>query len=175
MRPFTYLLLIPFVLLACTKQNENPSGNGGNNNNNGSGTPPPSSKPTTQVSILIDDSPMVITSFDYQRGSASLSITATNAKQKVTANVYNFYQTSAWNMMYTMEVSYFTRPDSLSGWGTGYTRPVPRDDEVRFVNFTPLKDSLVTGDFSGSFAPETVAKLNGAVTIRGSFQLVFPH
>ena len=173
MRPFTYLLLIPFVLLACSKQNENPSGSGGNNNS--SGTPPPPSKPTTRVSILVDDSPMVITSLAYQRGSAQLSITATNATQKVTADVYNFYQTSAWNMMYTMEVSYFTRPDSLSGWGTGYTRPAPRDDEVRFVNFTPLKDSLVTGDFSGSFAPAIVTKLDGPVTIKGSFQLVFPH
>jgi hypothetical protein len=104
-----------------------------------------------------------------------MTIAATNALQKVTAEGFHFYQHSAFDMMYTQEVSFFTRADSLADWGVTHTRPVPRDDGVRFQNFSPLSDSVVSGSFSGSFnGGGGIEKGEGdVIRVKGSFMLVF--
>jgi hypothetical protein len=77
-------------------------------------------------------------------------------------------------MMYIMEVSYFTRTDSLSGWGVTYPRPVPRNEEIRFDNFTPLTDKIVKGNFLGTFLEGSgPIKEEHRITVTGSFVLVF--
>jgi hypothetical protein len=122
---------------------------------------------------------MKITSLTFSRYGkgmgGGMTITASNAFQKVTAETFNWYQQSPWSMMYTMQVSYFTRADSLADWGETHTRPVPRDDEVRYENFLPLTDSVVTGNFSGSFnGVGGIVKGGGSfITVKGNFQLVF--
>ena len=104
-----------------------------------------------------------------------MTITASNAFQKVTAEAFNWYQRSAWRMVYRMQVSYFTRTDSLADWGETHTRPVPRDDEVRYENFLPLSDSVVRGTFAGSFnGGGGIVKGGGNfITVKGNFKLVF--
>jgi len=70
---------------------------------------------------MINDTAMHITSLSYERhGNAiggGMTITAGNNIQKVTAEVSHFYQNSPWDMIYQMEVSYFTRADSSGGLG----------------------------------------------------------
>lgn len=175
MRNFTKLLFISFLLFSCSKQNEGP----GNSTGTPPGNPPVKpAPPVTQLTIMINDTAMKITSLSYERhGSGAgggMTITASNDVQKVTAVAFNFYQNSPWDMIYQMEVSYFTRADSLSAWGGTYTRPVPRDDQLRFDNFTPLADSVVTGNFSGSFnGTGGLEKEGQATTVKGNFKLVF--
>jgi len=177
MQNFTRLLLISFLLFSCSKQNESPGDPSGRPPQP---TPPKTETPTTKLTIMINDTAMNIASLSYERhGSGTgggMTITASNAIQKVTAVVFNFYQNSPWDMIYQEEVSYFTRADSLGDWGGTYTRPIPRDDGVTFDNFTPLADSVVTGLFSASFNKGGVIKGEGgqpSITIKGNFKLVF--
>ncbi len=175
MRNFTQLLLLSFLLFSCSKHNDSPGNNAGSNPVS---TPAAPAAPVTTVSIMINDTAMHITALSYARyGSGiggGLSITASNGTQKVTAETFNFYQHSAWDMIYQEEVSYFSREDSLSSWGGTYARPIPRDDEVRFNNFTPLSDSVVTGHFSASFiGTGDIGKESQVTTVKGTFKLVF--
>jgi len=129
---------------------------------------------------MINDTAMNIMSLSYERyGSGmggGMTITASNGVQKVKAEAFNFYQHSPWSMIYQEQVSYFTHTDSLKDWGETYLRPVPRDDQVTFDNFTPLSDSVVTGAFSASFnGGGGIAKGGQATTVKGNFKLVFIH
>ena len=175
MRNFTQLLLLSFLLYSCSKHNDGPGNNTGGNPGS---TPAKPAAPVTKVTITINDTAMHITSLSFERYGTGLggglTITASNAFQKVTAETFNFYQQSPWSMIYEEQVSYFARADSLSSWGSTYTRPVPRDDQVSFDNFTPLTDSVVTGNFSASFnGTGGISKEGQAITIKGTFKLVF--
>ncbi|MDO6432778.1 hypothetical protein Q4E93_19380 [Flavitalea sp. BT771] len=175
MRNFTRLLLLSCLLFSCSKHNDGPGGS------SGPSPAPPAvpAAPQTTVTVTINDTVMKITSLSYSRyGSGEgggMTITAANAFQKVMAKTFNWYQRSPWSMMYTMEVSYFTRADSLADWGEDYTRPAPRDDEVRYENFLPLSDSVVRGDFSGTFnGSGGIVKGGGnGIKVKGNFKLVF--
>ena len=122
---------------------------------------------------------MNITSLSFERhgdgNGGGMTIIANNNVQKVIAEIYNFYQNNPLGMIYTEQVDYSTRDDSSSSWGGDYTRPVPRDDQVAFDNFTPLSDSVVTGNFSASFYSNGSTKEKKTITVKGSFQLVFDH
>jgi hypothetical protein len=176
MRNFTQLLLISILFFSCSKDHEDLPGS--SNTNLPAQPPAPPPAPVTTLSILVNDTVMNITSMSYERhgtgNGGGMTITASNNVQKVIATAYNWYQNSPWQMMYTMEVSYFTRTDSTGDWGVTYTRPVPRDDRVMYNNFMPLADSVVTGNFTASFnAKEGNAKENKLITVKGNFQLVF--
>lgn len=175
MRNFTRLLLFSFILFSCSKQNATP---GGNTGGVAGSTPVKPVAPVTAVTILINNTAMNITSLSFERYGSGMgggvTITASNSVQKVKAEAFNFYQQNPWGMIYQEQVSYFTRADSLQDWGAGYTRPVPRDDEVRFDNFTPLSDSVVNGSFSGSFnSPDYISREGQSIIIKGNFKLVF--
>jgi hypothetical protein len=175
MKNFTLLLFIVLVIASCKKDNDPPY------TNPPSPPAPPSQAPApvATISIFISGVPMTITSFSYTRhgkgAGGGISITATNNVQKVTAVTAPFYQYNApWSMMYPMEVSYFTRTDSLSGWGVTHPRPVPRDDRVIYDSSDPLNDKLVKGNFSGNFILGSgPSKDEHAVTVSGNFGLVF--
>jgi len=173
MRNFTRLLLLSCLLFSCSKQNDDPGGSRGP----ALSTPAAPAPPVTAVSITVADTAMNITSLTYSRygtgEGGGMTITAANAFQKVTAETFNWYQHSPWSMMYTMQVSYFTRADSLAAWGETHARPVPRDDEVRYENFLPLTDSVVRGNFSGSFNTGGIVKGGQLITVKGNFKLVF--
>jgi hypothetical protein len=128
---------------------------------------------------MINDTAMNITSLSFERhgdgDGGGMTIIANANFQKVIAEVYNFYQPNPLGWIYTEEVDYLTRDDSSSTWGGDYTRPVPRDDRVTFDNFTPLSDSVVTGNFSASFYSTGSTKETKTITVRGNFQLVFDH
>jgi hypothetical protein len=175
MKNFTSLLLIAFVLSACNKETELP-----NNNRPGPPpSPPPIAAPVTIVAISINGSSMEIKSLSYERhgkgAGGGISITASNNFQKVTGVTSPFYQYNApWSMMYPMEVSYFTRVDSLSSWGVTHPRPVPRDDRMIYDNSDPLSDKVVKGNFSGSFIESNgPTKEEHFITLTGNFVLVF--
>lgn len=177
MRNFTLFLFISFLLFSCSKQNESPDGNPGGPSGSAPAKPV---APVTKVTIIINDTAMEITSLSFERYGSGMGggvkITASNAVQKVMASTFNWYQQSPWGMIYQEEVSYFTRADSLGDWGGTYTRPVPRDDQVTFDNFTPLADSVVTGGFSASFNGGNGNVKGGVgqgVRVQGSFKLVF--
>jgi len=179
MRNFTWLLILSFLVFSCSKQNQDP-GSGTPSAPAGPRTPAAPAAPTTAVTITVNGAPMAIDSLTFSRygggEGGGMTITALNAGQKVTAEVYHFYQHSGFDMMYTMEVSYFTRGEGQTGWGDSYKRPIPRDDEVRFNNFTPLSDSVVTGSFSGTFDGGGGIEKGGAgqgISIQGNFGLVF--
>ena len=173
MRNFTRLLLLSCLLFSCSKQNDDPAGTPGPK----PAAPAPPAAPVTTVSITVDDTAMNITSLTFSRyGSGEgggMTITAANAFQKVTAETFNWYQHSPWSMMYTLQVSYFTRADSLADWGETHVRPMPRDDEVIYENFLPLSDSVVRGNFWGSFNAGGIAKGGQFITVKGNFKLVF--
>ena len=175
MKNFTTLLLICLVLFSCKKENEAPI----NNPQRPPSPPPPNSAPVTTVSVFLNGTPMNITSFSYERhgrgAGGGISITASNGLQKVTGVTAPFYQYNApWSMIYPMEVSYFTRADSLSSWGVTHPRLVPRDDRMIYDDLDPLNDKLVRGNFSGSFLEEGGPAKEGNVTVvTGSFVLVF--
>ncbi len=176
MRNFTSLLLFAVVLSSCSKNDDNLP-------NSISNTPrqPITQRvtPVTKVSVMINGIAMNVMSLSFERhgdgNGGGMTIIANDNVQKVIAKAYNFYQTNPLAMMYTMEVSYLTRQDTSSSWDEVYTRPVPRDDQVMFENFTPLSDSLVTGNFSASFCSTGDAKEKKTITVSGSFQLVFDH
>lgn len=174
MRNFTRLLLFAILLSSCTKNDDNPAKGVSNASRITQRV-----TPVTNVSIMINDTVMNITSLSFERhgddNGGGMTIIAHDNVQKVIAEIYNFYQTNPLGMMYTEEVSYLTREDSSSSWGGVYTRPVPRDDQVTFANFTPLSDSLVTGNFSASFYSTGSTKEKKTITVRGSFQLVFDN
>jgi hypothetical protein len=175
MRNFTSLLLFAILLCSCSK-------NGDNSPRGISNAPrqPITQRvtPVTNVSITINDAAMNITSLSFERhgdgDGGGMTIIANDNFQKVIAEIYNFYQTKPYGMIYTEEVDYLARDDSSSSWGGDYTRPVPRDDQVTFNNFTPLSDSVVTGNFSASFY-STGGEEKKTINVRGSFQLVFDH
>lgn len=176
MRNFTLLLLISLLLFSCSKQNEVPGGSMGGSSGRTPAKPP--APPATKVTVTINDTAMNITSLSFGRhgdgNGGGMMITASNALQKVTAEVFHFYQNSPWDMMYQQEVSYFTRTDSLQPWGETYTRVVARDDGVLFDNFTPLSDSVVTGNFGASFnGPGSTPKEGKLIVVKGNFKLVF--
>jgi len=177
MRNFTRLLLLSCLLFSCSKQNDDPAGTPGGSRGPAPTTPAAPAPPVTTVSITVADTAMNITSLTYSRygtgEGGGMTITAANAFQKVTAETFNWYQHSPWSMMYTMQVSYFTRADSLAAWGETHARPVPRDDEVRYENFLPLTDSVVGGNFSGSFNTGGIVKGGQLITVKGNFKLVF--
>jgi len=179
MRNFTRLLLFSCLLFSCSKQNDAPGDTSGGPSGTTPAKPAPPAPPVTTVTITINDTAMNITSLTFGRYGSGMgggtTITASNAFQKVTAETFNWYQQSPWSMMYTMQVSYFTRADSLADWGVTHTRPVPRDDEVRFENFLPLSDSVVRGSFSGSFNGGGGIEKGGGnlIRVKGNFQLVF--
>lgn len=176
MRNFTSLLLFAILLCSCSKNDDN-SPNGINNAPRQQNTQRVT--PVTNVSIMINDTAMNITSLSFERhgdgNGGGMTIIANDNVQKVIAEVHNFYQTNPLAMIYTEEVSYLTPEDSSGCWGGVYKRPVPRDDQVTFCNFTPLSDSLVTGNFSASFYSTGSTKEIKTITVRGSFQLVFDH
>ncbi|PWU24318.1 hypothetical protein C5B42_00055 [Candidatus Cerribacteria bacterium 'Amazon FNV 2010 28 9'] len=128
---------------------------------------------------MINDTAMKITSLSFERhgdgNGGGMTIIANDNVQKVIAEVYNFYQTNPPGMIYTEEVSYLTRQNSSGSWDDVYARPLPRDDQVTFDNFTPLSDSVVTGNFSATFYSTDSAKEKKTITVRGTFQLVFVH
>ncbi len=175
MKNFTNFLLISLMLYSCSKEKEP----GYTNPPQPPRPPAANPAPVTIVSILINDEIMKITSLSYERhgkgAGGGISITASNGLQKVTGVTAPFYQYNPpWSMMYPMEVSYFTRADSLSGWGVTHPRVVPRDDEMIYDGFDPLGEKVVTGHFSGSFIEgSSPTKEEHLVTVKGNFVLVF--
>ena len=175
MKNFTTFLFFSLVLFSCTKQTESPN----NNTTSSTGSPPTNVAPVTQVSISVNGEIMNITSLSYERHGkgvgGGISITASNNVQKVTAVTAPFHTYNApWSMMYPMEVSYFTKADSLSGWGVAYPRVVPRDDRMIYDNFDPLGDKVVKGNFSGSFnGASGPTKEEYRIIVTGYFALVF--
>jgi hypothetical protein len=174
MKNFTTLVIICILMCACKKQVDLSS-----NNPPGPAAPPPAAPaPVTTVSITINGTFMSITSLSYQRhGSGSgggVFITAANNFQKVTAVASPFYQYDPpGSLVYLMEVSYFTRVDSLSGWGSSYPRAIPRDDKIIFDNCAPLSQKIVRGNFSGTFIEASGSKDEHPIRITGNFMLVF--
>jgi hypothetical protein len=174
MKNFTTLLIICIVMCACNKQddysNDNPLPP--------AAPPPPNPVPVTSVSITIAGAEMSITSLSYHRqGSGSgggVFINATNNLQKVTAAASPFYQYDPpGTLVYLMEVSYFTRRDSLSEWGSTYRRVIPRDDKIIFDNCAPLSQKMVRGNFSGTFIEAVDSKEQHPIYVSGNFALVF--
>ncbi len=175
MKNSTLFLLISLVLCSCSKQNESPI----SNTPSSPVSPPANPAPVTIVSILINGEVMNVKSLSYERhgkgAGGGISITASNNFQKITAVTAPFYQYNApWSMMYPMEVSYFARADSLSGWGVTYPRVVPRDDRMIYDNSDPLNEKVVKGNFSGSFIGDSsTIKEQHLITVSGNFILVF--
>jgi hypothetical protein len=174
MKNFTHFLLISLMLYSCSKQTESYT-----NPPRPPAPPPANPAPVTTVSISINGESMNITSLSYERhgkgAGGGISITASNKFQRVTAVTAPFYQYNPpWSMMYPMEVSYFTRADSLSGWGVTHPRPVPRDDRMIYDNSDPLSDKVVKGNFSGSFIEGiSPTKEEHFIIVTGNFALVF--
>ena len=172
MKNFTPILLIVLLICSCKKENDPPY-------TNPPSPPRPAPGPVTSVSIHINATAMEITSISFERhgtgAGGGISITASNKFQKVMAVTSPFYQYNApWSMMYPMEVSYFTRADSSSGWGSTHPRPVPRDDKVYYDGLAPLSDNPLRGQFSGSFIEGVnPTKEERRVNIVGTFCLVF--
>jgi len=173
----SYLLLgFAVFFFSCTKQNDCPGSNTGPTTNPPNPPAPPA--PVTQVAISLNSQPMNITSLSYQRhrngDAGSLSITASNAFQKVTAvaSPFSVYR-PPWSMIYVMEVSYFTRRDSLSDWGVTLSRPVPRDDKIYFDTGDPLDNKTVRGTFSGTFIEHSGTKEDQFIVVKGNFTLAF--
>jgi len=175
MKNFTLLIVSSFFLFSCSKHSDWPSTNSTSATGSGPSTTPP---PVSNVSITINGQAMNITSLSYQRhrsGEAgSFSITASNAFQKVTAAASPFSQYNPpWSMIYVMEVSYFLRKDSLSGWGTTLPRITPRDDRIYFNTADPLDNKTVTGSFSGTFIELGGTKEEQFIVVSGNFTLAF--
>ena len=175
MKNFTLLLLISFAMISCKKENGSPY----SNPPSPPAPPRPAPPPATYVAISINGTLMNITSLSYERHGSGvgggISITAINNTQKVTGVTAPFYQYNApWSMMYPMEVSYFTRADSLSSWGVTHPRPIPRDDKMVYESSAPLSDKIVKGYFYGSFIEGvSPTKEERRTVVNATFTLVF--
>lgn len=174
MKNFTPFLLISLVLYSCSKETEIPY----TNPPSPPAPPPTNAAPVAGAMITIDGESMNITSLSYHRrpsgAGGGVFITASNNIQKVTAVASPFYQYSQGSYTCMVEVSYFTRADSLSGWGVAYPRAMPRDDKIIFNNCLPLTQKVVSGNFSGSFiGPSGSLKEGDRIIVTGYFFLVF--
>ena len=157
-------MLSCLLIVSCSKQDTTPPAAG--NNGNGSSTSG-APKPSSAISVSIDGQPMTVTGSSKGRGSSTFEFSAWNSLQKVDVRCFWFYQQSGFNYMYSDSINYSTRPDSLSPW---YTIRARNYGDVYFdCCMAPLTDSLVTGNYSGDFAPTPKQSLR----IKGNFHLVF--
>jgi hypothetical protein len=173
MKNFTTLVIIFILMCACNKQDDL-----SNNYAPSPAAPPPAAPaPVTTVSITVNGTFMSITSLSYRRQNSGpgggVFITAANNLQKVTAVASPFYQYNPGSLVYQMEVSYFTRLDSLNAWGSSYPRAIPRDDKIIFDNCAPLTQKTVSGNFSGTFIEASGSKDEHPIRITGNFMLAF--
>jgi len=177
------ILVLTFLsLFSCNKQSVTPAGPGfnpygpgaagGNSSQGTAGT-------VSSVSFLVNGSPLAVTGITYDRtGSTTgtFSFSAWNALQRVDIYCFSFYEQSGFNYQFSDSINYSTRPDSLTAWTTSHA--------VNWgtVNFdccaAPLTDSVIPGDYSGSFAsdnPDLIKNQSNVqgLTVSGNFNLLF--
>jgi hypothetical protein len=160
------LIALPMLLFACSKHDgapvASPAGAGDNSQNQ-----PAAVKPSS-ITVLIDGTPIPVTSVDFSRTDGSLHFSAGNQLQRVDGYCFWFYGTSGFNYQYSDSLNYSTRPDSLSAWDT--RRAISYGDVCFDCCSFPVKDSVVDGRYSGKFGSS--GKEPG-LTVSGVFHLLY--
>jgi hypothetical protein len=118
------------------------------------------------VTVSLDNVPMQVTAINYNRTGGNINLSAFNPLQKVDVYCFWFYEQSGFNYQFSDSINYSTRPDTLTAWSS------TRATDWGGVSFdcctAPLKDSLITGNYSGTFS---LAKK--PLIISGNFYLHF--
>lgn len=157
-------IAVCLIMAACSKENANPQYN---NNNTPIGTSANTYKDSSTITVFINDTPITVTTIDYNRSGGSINFMARNSFQKLEVNCFHFYQQSGFNYMYSDSITYATRSDSLAEWNTITAKPAA--DTVEFnCCIAPLTDKIVKGNYGAGFSSG-----KSGLNVRGNFNLKF--
>lgn len=160
------LIVLPIFLFACSKQGDSPAASTTDSNSSGNSGSTSSPVKPPSITVLVDGTPIPVTSINYSRTGSTFRFSAGNQLQRVDAYCFWFYGTSGFNYQYSDSLNYSTRMDSLSAWNT---RTAIGYGDVYFgcCSF-PVKDSAVDGTYSGKFSTGKTE-----LTVNGAFHLLF--
>ena len=161
--PRLIFLLSCFFILACAKEKVAPR------------VPPvdppidlPMKPPDSAwVTVFIDNMPLVVSGFHFDRGGSWFDFSAWNSLQRVDGYVFRFYGSSGFNYQYSDSLNYSSRPDTASPWRT--TRAIDWGD-ILFDGLTyAIGDSVVNGTYTGNFSSG-----KNKLVINSQFHGLFP-
>ena len=167
MKSFTFFALCLLIIISCNKQSSQPAGSSNGNTAVAAtnDTAKEGSYPS-KIRVFVNDVAIPVTSIHYNRSTGSFNFSAGNSLKKVDAKCFWFYQQSRWSYQYSDSITYATRPDTLTTWTT--TTATNRGNVTFDCCNAPLTDSLVEGEYTGSF----VSNKNNII-VKGDFHLVF--
>lgn len=168
MKSFLPSLLLGVILTSCHKESIDASSqNSLPLTYTSHSTAPGDIAKLSSISILINGTPLGVTSINYNRSNSTFNFTAQNNLQKVDAYCYRFYENSRWSFQHQDSINYSERKDTVSAWNT---QTAANWGSVYFdCCYAPLADSLVAGEYSGIFSLEGEEDMN----IAGNFHLIF--